>query len=102
MHGFGHFGAPLGAPEFFYTFHAPLVSVSFIFRAIWSSKLSSEQIKNLVQDFFYFNVGASRRIVFTSSSPAGHGAPKANDGFPRYLGATMSVCRVLHHHLHST
>ena len=35
-HGFGHFGAPLGAPEQFYTFYAPLVSFSFIFRAIWS------------------------------------------------------------------
>ena len=51
MSWFGPFGAPLGAPENCYTFYAPLVSFSFIFRAIWTSKLSSEQIKNLVHFF---------------------------------------------------
>ena len=39
MYGFGHFGAPLGAPENFYTFYAPLVSFSFIFRAILVLKI---------------------------------------------------------------
>ena len=33
---FGPFGAPLVAPDFFYTFYAHLLSFPFIFRAIWS------------------------------------------------------------------
>ena len=33
------FGAPLGAPEKFYTFYFPPASFPFILRAIWTSKM---------------------------------------------------------------